>query len=217
MSDLDRNAVLPAEDSQVTKVDQDTTAVADGYTVKLDGPGLTLERAVPGTVALQIVALAMSPGGAQPVQLPVTPTGGTVHQVATPVPANNHAVAQPARQAVGEYVRATGAKRNADKIVAIAAWLYDQRGQHTFARDEVKTQFRGIGEPPPQNWSRDFQSTVSFGWIAPDDDDPNVFWVTQTGRAAIAAQFSGDSKPRITRRPRSRRKSAESASEKDEA
>lgn len=217
MSDLDGNGVGPAEGAQATATDDGTTVVADGYTVKLEGPGLTLERAVPSAVALQIVGLAMSPGGAQPVQPTGTATVATVvPQGAAPVQGVSHAIPQPTRQAVGEYVRSTGATKNAEKITAIGAWLQDHREKESFARDDVKAQFKNIGERPPQNWSRDFQSTIPLGWIAPDHDDPNAYWVTQSGRDAIKAQFAGDSKPR-TRRSRPRRKSPESASAKDEA
>ena len=216
MSDLGGNGVEPPENPQTTGIDDGTTAVADGYTVKLEGPGLTLERAVPSAVALQIVGLAMSPGGAQPVQPTGTATVATVvPKGAAPVQDVSHAIPQPTRQAVGEYVRSTGATKNAEKITAIGAWLQDHLEKESFARDDVKAQFKNIGERPPQNWSRDFQSTIPLGWIAPDHDDPNAFWVTKSGRDAIDAKFASEIKPRI-RRPRSRRKSAESASEKDE-
>jgi hypothetical protein len=216
MSDLGDHGVEPAEDPQATGVGDGATAVADGYTVKLEGPGLTLERAVPSAVALQIVALAMSPGGAQPALPTGTSAIDAVRPGTTPVPGINHVAAQPTRQAVGEYVRSAGATKNAEKITAIGAWLHDQRAQQSFARDDVKAQFKNLGERPPQNWSRDFQSTVALGWIAPDHDEPNAFWVTKSGRDSIDAQFAGDAKPRI-RRSRSRRKSTESASEKDGA
>jgi hypothetical protein len=186
--------------------DEQTEPDAETYKILLTGPGLSLERAVDGETAYQVVGLLISPGGASP-QPPATPMPGT---------AGAHSPRQPTRVAVGEYVRSTGAKRYPDKILTIGAWLEDHQGVHSFTRDEVKAQFRNLGEPAPQNISRDFQTAVSYGWLSPDSAQANAYWVTNTGREAIAAQFSGGTKTR-TRRARPKKKSADSRGGNDEA
>jgi hypothetical protein len=211
MPDLDGNEVEAAGDEQVSASQEHTTPVADNYTVELTGPGLSLKRSVHGQVALQIMGLVMTPGGVVPAQATgPAATGAARH---SEPPGVSQPPAQP-RRAVGEFVRSTGAKRNVDKFVAIGVWIEDELGQQNFTRDDVKSQFRGLGERAPQNMSRDFQSAVSLNWLAPDHNNPNNFWVTQSGRDAMAAQFAGAPAPR---RARSKRKATDSTADKDEA
>jgi hypothetical protein len=186
--------------------DDQAAPEAEAYKIRLTGPGLSLERAIDGETAYQVVGLLISPGGAPP-------QNRTTHW---PRGAGAHSPQQPTRVAVGEYVRGTGAKRYPAKILSIGAWIEDHQGVQSFTRDEVKAQFRNLGEPPPQNMSRDFQTAVSNGWLSPDSTQANAYWVTNTGREAIAAQFAGETKTR-TRRARPKRKSADSRSGNDEA
>jgi hypothetical protein len=165
----------------------------DVYQIRLTGPGLSMERAVDGETAFQVLGLLLAPGATAHGSGVATGASGT---------AGVHSPRQPTRIAVGEYVRTTGAKRYPDKILSIGAWLEDHQGAESFTRDEVKAQFRNLGEPPPQNLSRDFQTAVSYGWLSPDSNQSSAYWITKTGREAMAAQFAGDTKSRTRRRPK---------------
>jgi hypothetical protein len=165
----------------------------DVYQIRLTGPGLSMERAVDGETAFQVLGLLLAPGATARGSGTVTGASGT---------AGVHSPRQPTRIAVGEYVRTRGAKRYPDKILSIGAWLEDHQGADSFTRDEVKAQFRNLGEPPPQNLSRDFQTAVSYGWLSPDSNQSSAYWVTKTGRDAMAAQFAADTKSRTRRRPK---------------
>jgi hypothetical protein len=197
----DEEVQTPALDED-DDLDGEVAHEAEAYKIRLTGPGLSLEREVDGETAFQVVGLLIAPGGTPPALR--TPPGSGA--------AAAHSPRQPTRVAVGEYVRDARPKRYSEKILAIGAWLEDHQGVHSFTRDEVKAQFRNLGEPPPQNMSRDFQTAVSFGWLSPDADQSNAYWVTNTGREAIAAQFS-EAKPRTIRRARSKKKTDRVASD----
>jgi len=166
----------------------------DEYKINLTGPGFSLERNIDGETASHIVGLLIVPDGMPRSTIASKREAGSAHSAR-----------QPTRVAVGEYVRETGAKRYADKILAIGAWLEDHQNASSFSRDDVKAQFRNLGEPPPQNMSRDFHTAVSYGWLSPDTDEPSRYWVTNTGREAIASNFPSDAKIRPKKvRPRKR-------------
>ena len=107
-----------------------------------------------------------------------------------------------------EHLTATEAKRNPDKILAIADYLERIEGLHGFSKDDIKARFRTAGESPPGNFPRDFSWTVSNGWIAEDAQTKGQFYVTRTGQSAVEAGFSDDvtktSKLRSSRRRRNR-------------
>jgi hypothetical protein len=193
MDDDNKSIGSELEEAAGNGYDEEIMPEPDVYQIRLTGPGLSMERAVDGETAFQVLGLLLAPGAT--ALGPGILTGGSG-------PAGVHSPRQPTRIAVGEYVRSTGAKRYPDKILSIGAWLEDHQGVHSFTRDEVKAQFRNLGEPPPQNLSRDFQTAVSYGWLSPDSNQPNAYWVTNTGREAMAAQFAGDTKSRTRRRPK---------------
>jgi hypothetical protein len=166
------------------------------YELSLKGRGIGVEREITEPVALQILSVLM--GQEQPI--PSRRASGM--QPARPVDA-----ARPGRS-LREFLNEVEASRNVDKIVAIAAYLESERGYETFSSTQIKGEFRSAREPTPANFPRDFRAAIGAGWLAPSHDDPNEYYVTDSGRRAVEAQFSAEVK-RTARsdRPGRRRRS----------
>jgi ABC-type sugar transport system substrate-binding protein len=160
------------------------------YKLSLEGNGITVAREVPESVARAIIALVM---GGNPL------SGGSAAPPIVGVVANSALSGGVAAQSVREYLDETDAKRNPDKIVAIAGYLKSQ-GTTSFSRDDVKQQFPKAGESIPGNYARDFALAVSTGWIA-EHANTGTFYVTTKGEKAIENGF-GDK----IRRPGAKRK-----------
>jgi len=104
--------------------------------------------------------------------------------------------------AIREFLNTSSAKRNPDKITAIAIYLRDHLDRETFSRDDVKGLFRKAGEPVPGNYARDFAVAVSSGWIAEDHNTSGEYYVTNSGEEALAEGFQA--KPTRTKRKRTK-------------
>ena len=172
----------------------DAEKTGPDYKLSLDGNGITVERQVPESVARAIIALVM--GGSPVIGVPMAPqTAG--------FPGTRTVASGAAAQSVREYLDDTDAKRNPDKIVAVAGYLKSQ-GTVSFTRDDVKQQFPKAGESIPGNYARDFALAVSTGWIA-EHGNTGSFYITSKGEKAIENGF-GDK----IRRPGTKRKARKS-------
>lgn len=185
-----------------TQTPLEATAKDSTYELSLKGQGIEVERNVGEEVALQILAILMGGGQAGPasrgaaVQLGRTTRGGG------------------RGQSLREFLNQVEAKRNVDKIVAIASYLETERGYETFSSDQIKKEFKTAREPIPANYPRDFKWAVGVGWLAPEPDDPDEYYVTESGRKAVEAKFSPEIKKTTTvgkteRRRRPRKKGDE--------
>jgi hypothetical protein len=170
------------------------------YELKLTGNGVTIERTVPSGVARAVVALVMggSPAASGSFRSPSRPLGSPAAATVEP------------GQSVGEFITEVEAKRNPDKIAAIAVYLADAQGLQTFTRDEVRSMFQLAGEPLPGNFHRDFSWTVTNKWLGEQHGTPGAYYVTKTGRQAVADHFGKDVKAgtKLTTRRRRRRAAA---------
>jgi hypothetical protein len=182
------------------------------YIISIKGNGITVERSVPAQVARQMINVIM--GGAPPyesVSRPESPVSGRgVDRVAPGVGGR--------RTSLREFLDETQAKRNPDKITAIAEFLSEHDEVALFTKDDIKGRFRSAGEGAPRNFPRDFAWAVKNGWVAEDHKLPGSFYVTQKGRTAIENKFSteirkGTAQP--TARRRSRKPGGTSPAEDD--
>lgn len=162
----------------------------------LEGGGLSFKRQVPESTALKILALAMG--------APVEPVDSerrspTVTSGVPPAPEadadnrNDASSFTPFDESVGEYLARYEAKRNVEKIAAIAAY-FKEAGQSRFTSDEVKEQFPHAGEKVPGNFPRDFRWAIQSKWIAVDPKAPKQHYLTGTGSEAVKQKFSKDVK-----------------------
>jgi hypothetical protein len=168
------------------------------YSLNLKGEGMSLTRDVDQATARAIVDLVLggSASGLAPSQKGLD---SVLKSPQTPASSN-------ARLSLREFLDSAEAKRNPDKIVGIGEYIMAHDRQQAFTRDDVKGRFRNAGESPPGNYGRDFAWTISNGWIAEDPSNPGHFYVTQKGKAALAAKFSKEIKKKSTIKPTSRRK-----------
>lgn len=170
----------------MTDSSADAATAGPTYKLSLKGKGITVEQDVPADVARDIIALVM--GGGPEFRRPRT----TTPTATAGSPRSSAGVS------IREFIDESGAKRNPQIVTAIGLYLMDHDGQERFTRSEVKNKFSQAGEPTPSNIGRDVTLAVSSGWIA--ENPRNQFYVTDTGRRAIEAQFEGQA----IRRPRRR-------------
>ena len=93
------------------------------------------------------------------------------------------------KESVAEYVHSKGPKRNPDKMLAIAGYLVKD-GRETFSPEDIRQSFPKIGEPLPSNFGRDFRWVAANGWFAEHVNEPNQFYVTNTGNRVLDSNFS---------------------------
>jgi hypothetical protein len=112
----------------------------------------------------------------------------------------------------GEFVAASGAKRNPDKIAAFGVFLMDELGNASFTREEMRQTFQRAGEPVPGNFPRDFGWAIRNKWISAVIDSPNEYVITKSARDAVANKFSKEVRA-TTRTPVSRRRRSRKSTE----
>jgi hypothetical protein len=164
------------------------------YDLTLKGAGVTIERRIPESLALSVVALVM--GGvpaSNPLRRPASVQGLAIRPAV---------VGQGVT--VGEFMTAVEAKRNPDKILAFGAFISDELSRPTFTRDEVRSMFQQAAEPLPANFHRDFTWAVSNRWLGEQVGTPGAYYVTGTGRKALETKFAAEIKA-ATKLPRRRR------------
>src|ERR1700720_1060793 len=174
--------LLPEADANADK--------APTYALELTGDGVSISRQVSQAVALQIIAITM--GGASPAPISTVPASDKPRRTSS-----GQVVA------IREFLNDSGAKRNPDKIVAIAIYLRDHLNRETFSRDDVKGLFRKAGEPAPGNYARDFAVAVSAGWIAEDHATSGEYYVTNAGLQTLDEGFQAKSTPGRRKRTKS--------------
>lgn len=169
------------------------------FKIKLEGDGVSLERKIGASEAVAVMQIVM--GEAMPAGLPPTPSPKTP----------TFSGSSGGSQSLGEFLQESEARRNPDKIVAIAVYLQRQ-GVKTFSRDDIKSRFQEAGEPTPRNFGRDFRWATSVKWIAPAAGTDGEFHLTNSGRKAVTDHFpdelrkkTGQSSGAARRRRRSKR------------
>lgn len=170
---------------------------SEAFVLSLEGDGIKIQRTVDRHTALEVVALLM--GGSPSVVSGQEP--GPADRV------RGRRDARSTGRSLRECLNEVGAARNPDKIVTIASYLIDERGQDRVTSAELKGNFPSAGESIPANFARDFRLVVTKGWLGEDPGQAGAFYVTETGRNAIAQRFSGDVRRAAgqTRRRRGRR------------
>lgn len=187
----------------------------DLFEVSVKGTGVALTRTVDQTTALSVIATvlggaATGPAPAYAPQVPAPSGVGTQRSTGSTGSTGSTDEANTGgldpRMTIGEYIDECNARQFPAKITAIGNWLELKLGQKSFTREEVKSQFRPAGEAQPANYSRDFNDAITQRWIAEEPNEKGQYFVTKTGKAAIAAKF--DKSTRRAAPPARRRRSA---------
>ncbi|MDF6101321.1 hypothetical protein [Gordonia hongkongensis] len=170
------------------------TSAPDAFTVSINGPGVAISREVDQATALTLIATIMGGGPSTTVNPPTFNTTPLQAPLTTETQTRGDSSAIDPRITVGEYIDECEAKQFPAKITAIGNFLELKLGQSSFTREEVKSQFRPAGEAQPGNYSRDFAEAITQRWIAEDPAEKGQYFVTKTGKAAIAAKFDRSTK-----------------------
>jgi len=170
------------------------------YTISIKGNGVAVEKSVPAHVARQVINALM---------------GGAVGEIASASGKRADGVSAASsgarRISLREFLEESGAKRNPDKIITIAEYLFKFEETEVFTREDIRGRYRLAGEATPANFPRDFAWAVRNGWVAEDAKSPGSFYVTQKGRNAIENKFSSEVK-KGTPQPVGRRRSRKTGS-----
>lgn len=158
---------------------------SSGYRLTLKGDGITVERDISEVLAKDIIAMILGGGTLQ--------TGPKFPTSSTAMPQQNHSQQQNSsgvpRKSLREYLNEVGARKNPQKILAIAGYLVKFTGKEIFSIADIKPQFKVASEPVPANLTRDFQIVSQNGWIAQDHEERKMFFITKTGLDALDNRF----------------------------
>jgi hypothetical protein len=160
-------------------------------------------------LATQIIALIHGAThlGMSPSSAPASPTTSAPAEVTS----RQRTVANPR-----EALDVCGAKTNAERIVALAAYVLQDGEFETFTLDSIRPLFRRAREVTPKNITRDLDGAIRAGWIGEGDAKNELFLtaksenVLEIGFDAIRAKRTGATpkartgagkKPRTTNKP----------------
>jgi len=88
-----------------------------------------------------------------------------------------------------EVLESSGAKINAEKIVAFASLVLNEGDKDTFTVDDIRPMFRRARESAPANFSRDFETAVRSGWID-ESEVKSEYYLTQEAYDAVEQGFA---------------------------
>ena len=165
------------------------------FKLSLEGNGISVNKEIDEDRARRILNILM---GAASMVVPSSESRRSAfesrgHQEQPP--SQNAAVGARATS-MREYLDEVEARKNPDKILALASYLSGTAGNEDFSADEIKACFPKAAEKIPANYGRDFRWVISNGWIAESPQDQGRFYITKTGKKAISEKFPKElSKP----------------------
>lgn len=143
------------------------------HKVKVEGPIVNFFREIDLDTALKIASIAHTQGETRLTSDMSAPQNVSKIPLAT-----------------REYLIKFQPKTNAERILVFAKYLQDKNGKENFTAGEIKEQFELAHEPIPTNLTRDFNTALSFGWIAESTRERGSFYITETGYIAVESNFS---------------------------
>jgi hypothetical protein len=93
------------------------------------------------------------------------------------------------RLSLREFLESSGAKRSAERILAVGHFFSEQEGKEQFGLGEVRQGFQAAREEMPSNLPRDLQMVAKKGWIAEVPGSRGQFYVTRKGEEALRSRF----------------------------
>lgn len=185
------------------------------YELTLEGEGVTVRRSIDPAMAATILQMVVGGGGmlspmTQRASGTTRPPAATAQSIPGTVPQQRDFFED---LSPGEYLDEVEAKRNPDKIVALASWLKIYQERETFTTDEIKDLFDRSGEVMPKNFSRDFKWAQQVRWIT-ETRERDVYRLTKRGQEAINERFSPEI-IKASRQPAGRRNRSANGSGSD--
>lgn len=121
-----------------------------------------------------------------------------------------------------DALEVSGAQKNPEKIVALAAYLL-RDGLDTFKPDDVKATFRRARETPPANFTRDLGLAIAAGLIVEDKDVAGEYYLTNKTDGILDGDFvfpkassNGGSRGRAAKKSSTKAAKPETLTEIDE-
>jgi hypothetical protein len=149
-------------------------------TIKIEGDGITFEDKISKTLVPQIISLCIS----EQQRKNNNPFDNLFWTGAS------NSLPKNTRESVVEYIQRQNTKSNFEKILSFAGYIKDVQGREVFYPNEVKSLFRDAREILPANFTRDFNTVIGNGWIHKDTENPDGYYITQTGQKALGSGFS---------------------------
>lgn len=140
----------------------------------LEGPGVKISRSVPADRLPALLAVLL---GTADIGDPFVVAEGTGE------PESSQSRDRP-RRTPAEFLGETKAKTNAEKIAAFA-WYQEEHGESGVKREQLEGLFRQAGQTVPGNLARDIRNAEEKRLIGEDPSDPDLFYVTSTGREQL--------------------------------
>ena len=134
------------------------------FNISLKGPGISIEREISDQVAQQVALLVLT---------------GTTHPSLPAEPLSMSA-----------FLQQSNARRNPERFIAIAYFIKKYRNRPSFDKNDLIDGFEEAGQQFPANFSRDFKTVKSSGWIAPKSGRPGTFYLSDQGASAVETKFS---------------------------
>lgn len=147
-------------------------------TIKIQGEGITFEDKISKSLVPQIITLCMS--------IQKKNENPFDFSFLTTLDSPKKGI----RESVVEYMQRRNAKSNFEKILSFAGYVKDVQGRDVFYSNEIKSLFRDAREILPANFTRDFNTVIGNGWIHKDTENPDGYYITQTGLKAMESGFS---------------------------
>ncbi|MDP2816518.1 MAG: hypothetical protein Q8O19_07550 [Rectinemataceae bacterium] len=144
------------------------------FRVKLEGPGVAVDKEISQEVAVAIMQVALG-GGLPPSG------GGDAARDARGAQKNGP------RLSLREFLESASARSIPEMMTCFAAYLRDHGGQEEFSREDIKACFKQAGETLPGNFPRDFQKAIHNGWVAEERAGSGRYYLTRKGDEAIKA------------------------------
>lgn len=169
------------------------------YSISIRGTNFEMDREIEEPAALSVISLLM--GGRPMAGAGPASVVKSARQAETPTideGSGAHALSP------GEFLSEVEAKRNPDKIVALAEYLR-LNGDSTFSKDEIKDLFQAAHEPQPANFPRDFNAAAEAKLIAPVQGEKDAFYVTNTGQKAVGNRFPPEMRKPVNKPRRSKK------------
>jgi hypothetical protein len=171
--------------------------MAEEYRVTVVGAGMNFDKPVSEAIAKEVLLLVL--GGK-----PSSPREDDKKD-----PKKKGAV--DTELSIGEYIGNHNAKTIPSKLTAIGNYFQEHDGADSFTKQELLDGFESADEPSPGYFDRDIRRAVGAKWIAAKRDAKDTYYVTGTGKKALADNF-GKSGGRLPQRVRRKKSTAKKAS-----
>jgi len=153
----------------------DHTAESNVYTLKLNGPGIDLDKEINEETLNRVMGVLFRSSGNsdfQHVELNQVPRAAT-HEDMT----------------LREFINDVEPSTKPRMITTIAYYLFEHEGKSHFRKEDIKERFAEAKEQMPANFDRDLSAAIKHGWVTEDRNNPKTYYITRTGIKSVRDKF----------------------------